>query len=125
MILSDFIKFLFVGLPAFLIALPLNYFLVEFLQFQKEFSYFLVMIFQVLINFILSIKIVFLKKDGYSRHNFIVFFSIVLLIRYLDWNVYLILINSLDLYFIYVQILNVGVFAYLKFFLLKKFLRDT
>lgn len=83
------------------------------------------MIFQVLINFILSIKIVFLKKDGYSRHNFIVFFSIVLLIRYLDWNVYLILINSLDLYFIYVQILNVGVFAYLKFFLLKKFLRDT
>jgi len=111
------------GLPAFLIALPLNYFFVEIIQLEKEFSYFLIMVLQVLINFLLSIKLVFFETVGYSLYNFSVFLSVVLFVRFFDWYLYGILINNFNVYFIIIQILNVAFFSYLKFVALEKFYR--
>ena len=123
MIHSKFAKFLFLGLPAFLIAIPLNYFFVEIIELEKILSYFLVMVFQVILNFLITIKFIFFKRGGYTQFNFLVFLSIVLSVRFFDWYLYGLLIKSLDFHFIIIQITNVGFFSYIKFILLKKYLK--
>ena len=49
--LVKYFLFLLVGLPAFLIAIPLNYFLVEFIQLYKPAAYLIVLLLQVTMNF--------------------------------------------------------------------------
>ena len=106
-----------------MIAVPLNYFFVEILFIEKSTSYFLIIIFQTFINFLIAIRMTFFKKGGYTLVNFFLFFIIVLLVRMFDWSLYSILINNTDIYYIFIQVFNVVLFSIIKFLLLNKFLR--
>ena len=109
-------KFLAVGIPAFLIALPLNYFLVEKLLWPKPAAYALVLVVQVTINFFACIFFVF-KRDA-SRSlasQFAIFMSGILAARCLDWALYSLLVRITPFHYIAIQLFNVVVFSIAKF----------
>ena len=109
-------KFMAVGLPAFLLAVPLNYLLVERAHFAKPLAYALVMALQVSINFFMCRAFVFERSDRRSLWvEFGSFFGGIMLFRLADWVVYVFLVNVVGLYYLAVQLVNVAVFALLKF----------
>ena len=116
--LTKYYKFLLSGLPAFIIAIPVNYFLVEWLYFSKASSYLFVIVFQVIMNFLISIRMVFFERGGYSFLNFIIFFAIVIAIRLVDWAAYSYIVQETNLYFLFIQAFNAIIFSFLKYFFL-------
>ena len=109
------LKFLVVGLPAFLIAIPLNLILVEKLFWPKPAAYALVLVVQVTLNFFACIYFVFKRDASKSlRSQFILFMSGILSARVMDWGVYS-LLTWLGMNYIVVQFLNVTLFSVLKF----------
>ena len=58
-LLGKVARFVLFGIPAFLIAIPLNFFLVETLLWPKQAAYALVLLVQVTINFFICIRFVF------------------------------------------------------------------
>ncbi len=114
--LVKLVKFVAVGLPSFLVAIPLNFLLVEKAGMPKAAAYALVMIFQVTINFFMCRYFVFERRTTSSLwKEFTVFFVGISMFRVLDWVVYNALVYGLGLYYIGVQILNVIMFAVFKF----------
>ena len=110
------IKFLIAGLPAFIIAVPLNYLLVKKLNFYQPIAYAIVLIIQVTINFFMCRWIVFKERKKTSLWlQFIQFFSGIGLFRLLDWGIYVFAVEVLDIYFIAVQLFNICFFAIVKF----------
>lgn len=114
--LQKLIKFLAVGIPAFLIAIPLNYFLVETLGWPKPAAYALVLLVQVTINFFACILFVF-KRDPSKAllSQFLVFMLGILGARVLDWGLYTILVKTTSIHYLIIQISNVIVFSVAKF----------
>jgi len=114
--LKKLLKFLAVGLPAFLIAIPLNLLLVESLHWPKPAAYALVLVVQVTINFFACILFVF-KRDA-SRSmlsQFLVFMAGILAARVLDWGLYSILVKITPVHYIAFQLFNVIIFSLTKF----------
>ena len=104
------------GLPSFAIAVPLNWFLVEQLSWNKALAYALVLVFQVTLNFFMCRWFVFKnKKDTPVLMQFGQFMSGILFFRLADWALYIVLVNMLNLYFLAVQVANIFIFAILKF----------
>ena len=113
--MRKYIKFLAVGLPAFVVAVPLNYVLVEFAQLDKRLAYALVLCFQVSLNFVLCKLWVFDNKvSGSLLSQFLKFFSGIISFRVLDWILYVFLVKA-GFYYLLVQIFNVLVFSVAKF----------
>ena len=116
-----FIKFLLAGLPSFLIAIPVNYFLVEYAHFPKGICYALVLFCQVTINFFVCRIWVFDRTQHMNIGlQFLLFLSNILVFRVLDWGLYYILVTWFDLYYIGVQLGNILFFSFFKFFFSKK-----
>jgi putative flippase GtrA len=114
-------KFMLSGLPSFIVAVPLNYFLVEKAHLGKNIAYALVIAFQVAVNFFVCRAYAFNRKDSKSMAaEFGVFFSGIMLFRVADWALYVLLVNVVGLYYLAVQLCNVVVFALLKFFFSEK-----
>ena len=110
------IKFLAVGLPAFLIAVPLNWFLVESLLWPKPLAYALVLVVQVTINFFACIYFVFERDKSRSlAAQFVVFMSGILAARVLDWGLYTLLVHTTPVHYLLIQLFNVVVFSLAKF----------
>jgi putative flippase GtrA len=113
-------KFLAIGIPAFLIAIPLNYFLVEKLLWPKPAAYALVLLVQVTINFFACILFVFKRDESKSlRSQFVMFMSGILTARVLDWGIYT-LLTWLGMNITLAQFLNVVVFSITKFTFARK-----
>ena len=114
--LHKLLKFLAVGIPAFLIAIPLNWFLVENLLWPKPAAYAVVLVVQVTINFFACILFVF-KRDPSKNlaSQFLIFMSGILAARVLDWGLYSLLVNTTPIHYIAIQFLNVIVFSLAKF----------
>ena len=113
--LLKLVRFLAVGIPAFLIAIPLNWWLVQKLDWPKPAAYALVLIVQVTINFFACIVFVFkrdLQKSIFSQ--FMLFMSGILAARVLDWALYSLLVLWIP-YFTAVQLFNVILFSITKF----------
>lgn len=109
-------KFLVAGLPAILIAIPLNYFLVTHLNWEKSIAYGLVIIGQITLNFFMCRWFVFENRSDRSVFNqFKYFFSGILFFRCLDWGLYTVLVTFFGFYYLAIQLLNVALFAYLKY----------
>ena len=114
--INKFFQFLAVGFPAFLIAIFLNYILVDYFLLHKWLAYALVLLVQITINFFACIFFVF-KRDQDKKliNQFFIFMSGVSVVRVIDWLVYLVLTGFFGFYYIAVQIFNVIIFSVIKF----------
>ena len=114
--LNKFFLFLLVGIPSYLIALFINLILVEYLSVPVIISYIPVLILQVIINFILNIKFVFIKSSSKSYYlklkNFL---SLILLVRLFDWFLFVIITQYLLVWYIYAQLVNIAIFGIIKY----------
>jgi len=109
-------KFLLVGLPAFILALPLNYYLVEKANIPIPVGYIIVLCMQVTINFFLCRRFVFdPHPDKTLFRQFWQFFSGIIVFRIADWALYTLLTGAFDLYYMGVQMANIFLFAIIKF----------
>jgi putative flippase GtrA len=116
-------KFLLAGLPSFLLALPLNFVLVEWAHLNKGAAYATVITVQVSINFFMCRFFVFEKKESRSLlAEFGAFFTGIMLFRVGDWLVYVFLTSVLGFYYLAVQLVNVALFGALKFLFAEKIL---
>jgi putative flippase GtrA len=115
-ILHKVLRFILFGIPAFLIAIPLNWFLVEKLLWHKTTAYAVVLLVQVTINFYICIRFVF-KRDPSKNlaAQFLVFMSGILAARVLDWGLYSLLVNTTPIHYIAIQFFNVIIFSLAKF----------
>lgn len=120
---ASWFLFMVVGIPAFLLAVPANFALVEYAGVPKEIAYAAVLAGQLTINFFMCRWLVF-KKESASKwyHDFALFFWGNLFLRFLDWLVYLLLVHRLGVYYLVAQVLNVMVFSVVKFLFSKKVL---
>jgi putative flippase GtrA len=110
------LKFLAVGLPAFLIAVPLNWFLVESLAWPKPAAYAFVLVIQVTINFFACIYFVFKRDTSKSLFTqFLIFMSGILAARVLDWGLYTLLVQTTPIHYLIIQFSNVIIFSLAKF----------
>lgn len=121
----DYIKFMAAGLPSFILAIPLNYALVEWGALPKSPAYALVLAFQVTVNFFMLRRFVFKERTGRALiGDFAVFFSGIMLFRFADFLLYSALVHYAGAwlcvsvgprYYIAIQLANVLVFSVLKF----------
>ena len=121
----DYIKFMAAGLPSFILAIPLNYALVEWAALPKSPAYALVLAFQVTVNFFMLRRFVFKERTGRALlGDFAAFFSGIMLFRFADFLLYAALVHYAGAwlcaalgprYYIAIQLANVLVFSVLKF----------
>ena len=95
MIKNKFLLFLIVGLPSYILGIGLNYYLVEFLKINLYFSYAIILIIQIIINFYLNLKFVFYENNKESKKKFLKFFIVIINFRIIDWIVYYIFVDCL------------------------------
>ncbi len=109
-------KFLAAGLPAALLAIPVNYLLVTQAHIPKPAAYALVLALQVITNFFACRYFVFEQTARTSLGSqFFQFTSGILAFRVADWGLYTLLVGYFGKYFLILQIINIVVFALLKF----------
>jgi len=114
-------KFGIAGMPSFLIAIPLNWFLVEKILLNKPIAYLITLLFQVAVNFVFLRLFVFKSdKHGYKLTTFVKFFWGIAFFRLFDWGLYTLLVQKTEIYFLFIQIGNVVIFSLAKFFYSKK-----
>lgn len=117
----DVFKFLIVGLPSFIVAIPLNILLVEKIGIWKPASYALVLVVQTSMNFLLCRRFVFKPCQHKSIYKqYLGFISAVAIFRYLDWGLYSILVKTTNINYILIQLFNVVIFSVAKYFGSKK-----
>lgn len=120
-LLIQLIKFGIAGLPAFLVAIPLNWFLVEEIHLIKPLAYLFTLFFQVSVNFILLRLFVF--KGDTEQNALKTYFRFlwgIAFFRLLDWGLYTILVQNTEIYYLIIQIGNVVIFSLAKFLYSKK-----
>ena len=120
-LMIQLIGFGLAGLPSFLIAIPLNWLLVEYFFLQKPVAYMITLFFQVTVNFFMLRIFVF--KDRTEENvlrNYFRFLYGIAFFRFLDWGLYSLLVRYTGIYFLVVQIGNVVIFSLAKFFYSKK-----
>jgi putative flippase GtrA len=122
-LIIKFFKFLLAGLPAFLVAIPLNYLLVSHLNFYKPLAYVIVLFIQVSINFFIVRRFVFHTKGKEDLLNeYYKFFVGISFFRFLDWGLYSIVVSLTPINYLIVQLGNVVIFSIAKFLYSKKIL---
>lgn len=115
--MPKFLRFLIAGLPAAVLAVPLNVFLVEKLDLSKPVSYAVALCTQIVINFFICRSYVFGDTGAPLWLVFSRFFFAIGLIRLLDWLAYLILLPYFGRWYVLLQLGNLVIFSVLKFFL--------
>jgi putative flippase GtrA len=121
--LIKLLKFLGAGLPAFVVAVPLNFWLVDRVGWPKPLAYFLVLFLQVSFNYLMC-KVFVFRSEGRraSVGEYAKFTSGLLLFRAFDWGLYVILVEYVGVYYLLAQISNVVIFSIAKFFFAEKLL---
>lgn len=118
--------FLVAGLPAFILAIPLNWVMVDVLNWYEPVAYALVLVVQVVINFFMCRWFVFKNKKEMSVVvQFVQFFGGIVFFRALDWGVYTVLVTQFGFYYLAVQLANVFIFSLLKFSFSKRIMERT
>lgn len=110
------IKFLLAGLPSFLVAIPVNWLLVEQLNLDKALSYACVLYMQMTINFFVCRFWVF--ESGREKSLILQYFQFlagIFFFRLADWGVYYVLVTLCGFFYLGVQVCNIVIFAFLKF----------
>jgi putative flippase GtrA len=120
-----FMRFLASGLPSFLLAIPLNIFLVQVLLIHKVPAYCLVLLFQITLNFFVLKRFAFRSPEGSSARKFGIFMPGIIIFRILDAALYAFWVQTVGIYYLFAQILNVGLFSIAKFIFSKKVFEGT
>ena len=110
------LKFLASGLPAFALAVPLNWLLVAHVGLNKALAYALVLLFQITANFVMCRFFVFRSRG--TRHWLVQFWQLgagSAGFRCLEWCVYNLMVSVLGVPYILAQLLNVFIFVLFKF----------
>ena len=117
------LKFQAAGAPAFALAIPLNWALVEKGGLAHAPAYLLVLLFQVAFNYVMCRRFVFpaAGERGFFA-EFLPFVSGVMVIRVLDWLTYQLWVGPCGVYYLVAQILNVPLFAIVKFLFAERLL---
>ena len=114
--LAKVLRFVLYGIPAFLIAIPLNLVLVEKADLPEPLAYAIVLAVQITINFFVCVLFVFERDKSTSlRTQFLVFASGIMLARLLDWGLYAVMVRFTPIHYLAVQIMNVFLFSIAKF----------
>ncbi len=109
-------RFTAYGIPAFIVAIPLNYLFVEGLQWSMPAAYALVLGIQVTLNFFICTLFVFKRDSSKSlRSQFCLFAAGILVFRALDWSLYSLLVKSTPIHYLAIQLFNTALFAFAKF----------
>lgn len=115
-LITKLLRFVAFGIPAFLIAIPLNYSLVEYAVWPKPAAYAFVLFVQVTINFYICIRWVFQRDTTKSLlAQFLLFMSGILAARLLDWGLYSVLVKTTPIHYLVIQFSNVIIFSLAKF----------
>ena len=115
-LIKQLFGFLVTGLPAFVLAIPLNWFLVEVILLYKPIAYLITLLFQVTINFFLLRHFVFKSnKEEKIIKQYFQFLAGISIFRFLDWGLYSILTHYTTIYFLFIQVGNVLIFSIFKF----------
>ncbi len=115
-LVKQFLSFMVAGLPSFIIAVPLNWLLVEYLSLHKSLAYLITLLIQVSINFYMLRKFVFKSdKQGKILHQYFKFLVGISLFRFLDWGLYSLLVALTSINYILIQLANVFIFSIFKF----------
>lgn len=110
------LRFLIAGLPAFLVAVPLNWALVTQLHWPKPLAYAVVLWVQVTINFFACFYFVFeTVQERPSLAQYWRFLSGIALFRAADWVAYSAMVQWTPIPFLAVQAINIALFAVLKY----------
>jgi putative flippase GtrA len=113
---GKFLGFLIAGLPSFVVAIPLNWALVQRTHMSMPLAYGVVMLVQVSINFVFCRLFVFETNTHTSLlRQFAAFSGGMLVFRAIDWAVYFFIIQVFPKYYIVVQVSNIFLFSLLKF----------
>ena len=108
--------FLAAGVPSFVLAIALNWFLVKQVMWHEIPAYAVVLTFQVILNFFMCRWFIFTdRKSTPMWIQFFQFVSGILIFRLMDCALYSFLVSVCGFYFLAVQAANVLVFAVLKF----------
>ena len=108
--------FLVAGLPAFVVAVPLNHFLVNQCHWSKPLAYALVLVVQVSINFFACCMFVFKRDTKRSMwKQFLIFLSGISTARLVDWAAYSLMTVWMGVPMLAAQLFNVIVLSVLKF----------
>lgn len=119
--MKKYLIFLVVGLPSFLLAVPINYILVDRLELQMSLAYAIVLLIQVSVNFLLCRVYVFENTSTSSfQRQYLMFLVGIASFRFVDWLLYTILVASTEIYYLYVQLANVLVLSLVKFLYSKR-----
>lgn len=109
-------RFLAAGVPAFVLAVPLNYMLVEGFHWPKQVAYAVVMVFQVSVNFLMCRYLVFTRTPSSNLlKQYGLFSAGILFFRVGDWCTYYVLVELVGIYYLAVQVLNAALFSFFKF----------
>lgn len=115
-IIKQLFGFMITGFPAFLLAIPLNWFLVEYIALYKPIAYLITLLFQVSVNFFMLRRFVFTdKKEESVLKQYFQFLAGISVFRFLDWGLYSLLTYYTDIYYLFIQIGNVLIFSIFKF----------
>lgn len=116
-----FFKFLLAGLPAFIVAIPLNYVLVSLFDMYKPLAYVIVLFIQVSINFFIVRRFVFHNK-GHDNifSEYYKFLIGIAFFRFLDWALYSAIVSLTPINYLIVQLGNVFIFSIAKFLYSKR-----
>lgn len=122
---QSLVKFMLAGLPAFALAVPLNYLLVDRMELSAPWAYFLVLLLQTSVNYLMCRFFVFTVPGGRaSASEYLRFMAGILFFRGLDWLVYVVLVKYVGVYYLLAQVLNVAVFAVAKFLFAERLLTE-
>ena len=117
------LRFQAAGAPAFALAIPLNWLLVERAGLAHASAYLIVLLFQVAFNYVMCRHFVFpAAGDRGFFAEFLPFVSGIMVIRVLDWLTYQLWVGPLGVYYLAAQILNVPLFALVKFLFAERLL---
>lgn len=113
---NQLVRFVLAGLPAFVLAVPLNWALVRLAGVPKSPAYAIVLSFQVIVNFFICYYFVFEKAGERSLlSQFWQFTAGILAFRAMDWAVYSLGTSLLGVPFLVMQLVDVVVFMLLKY----------
>ena len=118
--MGRYIRFLVAGLPAALLAVPLNVALVEWAGWPKPWAYAFVLLIQLSLNYCFCRWFVFEVPPKSSEVSTLSGFVLVVgFFRLLDWASYTFFVDRLEIWYGWLQVMNLMLFSFAKYFACK------
>jgi putative flippase GtrA len=115
------IKFLKGGVLLKIISFSLNYLLADLLNFNIEFSYFVVLFCDLILGFFINKNLVF-DSTTQSREKkvFLKFIIAGVSFRFINWLIYVLILKSLEIYILLAQLIATLIVLLFKYKMYKK-----